>query len=316
MRRDMNLESWKIFESVARNGSISKSVDELGIDAPGISRVISSLESAIGTDLFDRSSHPMRLTVNGSEALAAAQAMLTAHDDLISRLKTNTDAMSGPILVGLPPSLLETYMVPFLVDFSRRYPEVHLEATEYTAGLPIDFSSRSGPLDIVISYGPDAVHPNYVQIRYGSGRFVPCASPDYLARHGTPKAPEELAAHIGIAFKSPIRESATSLTKDGRTVPLRFRRELTFTSAATAKSAALIGAGIHPALAELHCWREVESGSLVRILPGWVGLTEELYIYTRPELMRLKRIRTFIEEYRRGYERLIAQQDKVMSRYL
>ena len=313
MQRDMNLECWRIFATVARSGSISASLDALGMNAPSVSRSISALEQSIGTALFDRTSHPMTLTDNGREALATAQEMLAAHDALLARLHTNTEEMAGYIRVGVPPALLQTYLVPFFVSFSKQYPQIHLEATEYMAGLPVDFSGKTGTLDLVISYGPDPSHPNYVQIHYGSGRFIPCASPTYLERHGPPETPEDLASHIGILFTSPIRESTQTLSDGKRTVPIRFRREITFNSALSAKSATLFGAGINPGMAELHCYREIKSGALVRLLPGWVSLTEELYIYTRPELMRLKRIRVFLDAYRRAIKDLFAEQDAVLK---
>jgi DNA-binding transcriptional LysR family regulator len=313
MQRDMNLECWRIFATVAQAGSISASLDALDMNAPSVSRTISGLEKSLGTDLFDRSSHPMVLTENGKEALSAALEMLNTHDALLKRLHTNTEEMAGAIRVGVPAALLQSYLVPFFIEFSKKYPEIHLEATEYTAGLPVDFTSKTGTLDLVISYGPDRSHPNYVQIHYGSGRFIPCASPTYLARHGTPQTPEELAKHIGIIFHSPIRSSGTTstLTKAGRTVPIQFQREIAFNSALSAKNATLFGAGINPAMAELHCYREIQSGALVPILPGWFAFTEELYIYTRPEQLRLKRIRFFIEEYKKAIGELFTEQRSV-----
>jgi DNA-binding transcriptional LysR family regulator len=86
-----------------------------------------------------------------------------------------------------------------------------------------------------------------------------------------------------------------------------------FHSALSAKSAALFGAGIHPSLAELHCYREIQAGALVPILPGWVSLTEELYIYTRPELMRLKRIRVFLAAYREAIANLFEEQNQALA---
>ncbi len=216
MQRDMNLECWRIFATVAQAGSISASLDALDMNAPSVSRTISGLEKSLGTDLFDRSSHPMVLTENGKEALSAALEMLNTHDALLKRLHTNTEEMAGAIRVGVPAALLQSYLVPFFIEFSKKYPEIHLEATEYTAGLPVDFASKTGTLDLVISYGPDRSHPNYVQIHYGSGRFIPCASPTYLARHGKPQTPEELAKHIGIIFHSAPAPQAHLPKPDGR----------------------------------------------------------------------------------------------------
>lgn len=206
MKRDLNLESWKVFAAVARTGSITETSAELEMDAPSISRIVSGLEKSLGgISLFDRSSAPLTLTDNGRFALEYATKMITLHDQLVTGLAANTDAMSGVLRVGVPPALLQGFLMPFFVSFGRRYPEIQLEVSEYLGGIPIDFSYPAGSLDVVMSYGPDPTHSNFVQIRYGDAGFICCASPTYIARYGMPKTPEDLADHVGIRFKSPLR---------------------------------------------------------------------------------------------------------------
>lgn len=313
MRRDMNLESWRVFAAVARSGGITAASPSLGMDPPAISRVLSSLESAVGgTPLFDRSSHSLALTESGRLALQTAEQMLTLHDELMRGLQTDTEQMSGTVRVGIPQAVLQDFAMPFLVDFARRYPEIHLEASEYSQGLPVSFASPSGPLDVVISFGPDTAHPNFVQIHYGTGRTIACASPVYLARYGVPKTPEDLVRHIGVRFNSPLRGTLRELQRGGRTVPLRFGRELSFNSVMTAKAAVLIGAGIQPDMADIHCYREIMKGSLVPVLKDWRGEPLDLYIYTRPEILRFKRVKTFIDEFRREITATLRLRDKAL----
>lgn len=206
MKRDLNLESWKVFAAVARTGSITETSAELEMDAPSISRIVSGLEKSLGgISLFDRSSLPLTLTDNGRFALEYATKMITLHDQLVTGLAANTDAMAGVLRGGVPPALLQGFLMPFFVSFGRRYPEIQLEVSEYLGGIPIDFSYPAGSLDVVMSYGPDPTHSNFVQIRYGDAGFICCASPTYIARYGMPKTPEDLADHVGIRFKSPLR---------------------------------------------------------------------------------------------------------------
>lgn len=81
MKRDLNLESWKVFAAVARTGSITETSAELEMDAPSISRIVSGLEKSLGgISLFDRSSLPLTLTDNGRFALEYATKMITLHD--------------------------------------------------------------------------------------------------------------------------------------------------------------------------------------------------------------------------------------------
>ncbi len=157
MKRDLNLESWKVFAAVARTGSITETSAELEMDAPSISRIVSGLEKSLGgISLFDRSSLPLTLTDNGRFALEYATKMITLHDQLVTGLAANTDAMSGVLRVGVPPALLQGFLMPFFVSFGRRYPEIQLEVSEYLGGIPIDFSYPAGSLD-VIRPGPHAL---------------------------------------------------------------------------------------------------------------------------------------------------------------
>ena len=137
MKRDLNLESWKVFAAVARTGSITETSAELEMDAPSISRIVSGLEKSLGgISLFDRSSLPLTLTDNGRFALEYATKMITLHDQLVTGLAANTDAMSGVLRVGVPPALLQGFLMPFFVSFGRRYPEIQLEVSEYLGGIP------------------------------------------------------------------------------------------------------------------------------------------------------------------------------------
>ena len=185
------------------------------------------------------------------------------------------------------------------MSFSEAYPDIDLRVDEYTGGLPIDFENWRGDLfDIVVSYGPSPSNHSAVQIRYGQGLFLPCASPSYLRRFGTPKTPEDLADHVGIVVANGLRQAAPALVKDGQSVPIHFKRLIRFNSASAAKTAALLGSGIHVNLPSLHCFREVEDGTLMPLLKGWEQPSLPLYIYSRPECVKLARVRLFIRKYR------------------
>lgn len=88
---------------------------------------------------------------------------------------------------------------------------------------------------------------------------------------------------------------------------VRFKRDIVFSSALSAKSATLIGAGIAPDLGDLHCYRELAKGELIPVLRDWSYPRQACYIYTRPDLVKLKRVRTFIDEYRANVEPLLAE---------
>lgn len=299
MRRDMDLESWEVFCAVAGAGSITGACETLGMDASGVSRIIKSLEKALGgVALFDRSIRPFRLTENGERAYGTARRMLEEHRQLLEGLETDPEAMRGTIRLGLPPLVLQNFLLPFLIEFNKDFPEIDLSVSEYTGSPPVSFDAPRGRLDVICGYGADASHPNYVQICYGVGAMIPCASPLYLSKYGIPTDPEELREHTGVVFSSSMRPAIRSLQKNGVVATIRWKNTIRFDSAASAHNATLLGAGIEPGIPALHCFRSLQLKQLIPVLPGWRPASTKLFIYALPETMRLKRVRTLIERYR------------------
>ena len=300
MEQSDDLRRWRLFATVAKTGSISSACTIFQTDAANLSRQLAQFEKSLGAGLLlDRSVRPLVLTENGKAAFECALKMLQLRDELTQNLKCDPNALSGVVRVGLPPMVLRDLLTPFLVSFSEAYPDIDLRVDEYTGGLPINFENWRGDLfDLVVSYGPSPSNHNAVQIRYGQGLFLSCASPSYLRRFGIPKTPEDLADHVGIVVANGLRQAAPALVKDGWSVPIHFKRLIHFNSASAAKTAALLGSGIHVTLPSLHCYREVRDGTLVPLLRGWEQPSLPLYIYSRPECVKLARVRLFVRLFR------------------
>ena len=300
MDRSDDLRSWRLFAAIAKTGSISSACAMFQADAANLSRQLSQFEGSLGAGpLLDRSVRPMALTENGKAAFECAQKILQLRDDLTQRLNCDPQALSGVIRVGLPPMVLRDLLTPFLMQFSEAYPDIDLRVDEYTGGLPIAFENwRGDRFDVVVSYGPSPTNHSAVQIRYGQGLFMPCASSGYIRRYGRPAEPEELAEHVGIIVTNGLRQASPMLVKDGHAVPIHFKRLIYFNSASAAKTAALLGTGIHANLPSLHCYRDIEAGTLVPLLKGWEQPSLPLFIYSRPECIKLARVRLFIRRFR------------------
>ena len=301
MQRSDDLKNWRLFAAVAKTGSISSACRFFQTDAANLSRHLSQFEESLGAGpLLDRSVRPLTLTENGREVLACAEKMLQLKDELMQGLNRDPESLKGIVRVGLPPMVLRDLLTPRLLEFTERFHDIDLRVDEYTSGLPIDFENWRGDLmDVVVTYGPSPVNQNCVQIRYGQGLLMPCASPAYIRRCGQPETPDDLVNHVGLVVSNGLRQASPALKREGRSVPLHFGRVMHFNSASAAKTAALLGSGIHINLPTLHCFREIREGTLVPVLRGWEQPCPELYIYTRPECIRQARVRLFIEWYRR-----------------
>ena len=301
MERNQDIEAWRMFLAVAKAGSISGACDECMADASQISRTIFALEKSLGgIRLLDRRTRPFGLTENGKIALEYARAIVRNHDELMSSIEKDFEALRGPIRVGLPP-ILQIMMRDFLIDFIRRYPEISLSVIEYRGTpAPIRFDGPQGKFDIITGYGPDPTHDNIVQIHYGDTCLIPCASPEYLKLHGRPEHPSELYRHRGILYGGRTKRILIrSLSNGDESVTLQFGRESFFNSGYTAIGAAIGGTGIHPGIPAIYCAKEIAAGRLVPVFPGWQAPRLRLYIFTKPELVKFRRVRVFIDEYRR-----------------
>jgi DNA-binding transcriptional LysR family regulator len=299
VKRSQDIEAWRYFLAVERAGTISGACDIVYSDPSTVSRTIHALEESLGgISLFDRSSRPFKLTDNGRIALEYARSIVNAHDGLIENIEKDFDAMKGSLRVGLPP-ILQTMMRDFLINFVRTYPDISLSVLEYRGAPPIHFDSPSGHLDIISAYGPDPAHDNIVQIHFGDGILIPCAAPSYLQRRGVPKHPLDLIHHRGVIYGNKMRSGIHTLSNGKETYPVRFGQSVFFDSGYTAVAAATIGgAGVNLGIPSVHAAREIASGRLVPVLTEWAPPPVHMYIYTRPEIVKFRRVRTFMDEYR------------------
>lgn len=313
MRRDENLDDWRIFCAVAHALGIQEAADQLDLAASTVSRTVGALERAVGAALIDRTKRPFALTPQGEAALFRAERLLAEHEAMMEEIARSPDRMAGTLRVALPPAVLETVLVSRLVEFHRAYPELELDLVDRTEPLPVTFRNPGGMLDVIASFGPDPASEDVVQIRYGTGYVIPCASPLYLERHGMPSSPDELRKHTGIIFQSRLRPPVTELSKDGVTKRLLWRRTMNFTSARSAKAATLVGLGIHSGIPTLHCHEEFLAGKLVPVLKGWSTVPLGLYLYIRPESLRLKRVRVFARWYTRVMNEVHREVDEHMA---
>ena len=132
--------------------------------------------------------------------------------------------------------------------------------------------------------------------RVGRGVIEPwlCASPDYLARRGTPRKPKDLEAHECLSFAYWRRKDAWRLTKGKRTETVKVTGRLTINSGQALKNAALHGGGIimQPALLLAD---EVSAGRLVRVLPSYAPPARPIYLLYTPASKATPKIRTFVD---------------------
>lgn len=235
MRREANIEDWRVFCAIAKTGSIHAAADLLGSVDSLVSRTLTGLEKSLGCQLINRDKRPFSLTASGEIAQLHGQRLVEEYDHLVEELQSAPHQLAGPLRVGIPPGVLDGFLIEHLANFHRDYPDIELSVVDWHSPMPISFDSPNGRLDIVSAYGPDPASPEIVQIQYGTGLVLPCASPLYLARHHYPQSPDDVRDLTGIVFYSPLRPMISSLQRNGVKKTLPWGRRMIFYSAQTAK---------------------------------------------------------------------------------
>ncbi|MBS0370821.1 MAG: LysR family transcriptional regulator [Proteobacteria bacterium] len=191
-----SLNGFMVFVQVAETRSFVAAGRLLGVSASAVGKSVSRLEEKLGVRLFHRSTRSVSLTAEGTLFLERSRRILAEIEAAELELSQATSAPRGRLRVSLP--LVSSLVLPVLGEFMRDYPAIELD---------LDFTDR---LVDVIEEGFDAVvrtgEPADSRLsarRLGVFRSMLVASPDYLARRGTPQVPADLLQHACLHYRFP-----------------------------------------------------------------------------------------------------------------
>lgn len=254
---------------VARLGSFSRAGLEVGLPQPSVSRIIRGLEREVGAALLTRTTRAVVLTEAGSEYLARVEPILDALEEA-NHVVRGTGELRGELRIGLTASFAVREIIPRLPTFMGRHPALRVD-------LILDDQRQdlvTEGLDVALRFGALS-DSTAVARRITAFPRILAASPDYLAKAGTPKRPEDLAKHTLIDGTSPLGRGANwSFQKRRRVTAVRIEGRLSVTLSEGSVAAAVAGLGIVSTHIET-CRKELTSGALIRLLPDWdMGLME------------------------------------------
>jgi DNA-binding transcriptional LysR family regulator len=190
------LRDFEVFIHATDTGSLSSAARRLDITPAAASVALKRLEAELAVPLFLRSTRSLRLTEEGRVFLEHCRQALQLLDDGRQAALTGSDALRGVLQLAIPSDLGRNVILPWLDDFQARHPELTLRLL--LSDRPTDMHRQ--PVDLALRYGhlPDS---SLVALPVVQGnRRILCASPDYIARHGAPAHPRELAGHNCICF--------------------------------------------------------------------------------------------------------------------
>ena len=282
------IDAMRTFVTVVNEGAFTRAAERLDISPQLASKYVSQLEQHLGVRLLNRTTRKVHLTEAGSRYAQRAAELLDDIDDLENQLGDLQEGVQGVLKMNAPVSFATSHLAPLVCDFQRSYP-----------GIGIDLQLNDRKVDIV-EEGVDIAlrigrlkSSSLIARRLAPIRLVMCASPEYLARHGTPTTPQELQHHRYLRYS--YADAVDSESMHQHLMMGRHRHsDLVSNNGDILVQAAIAGAGIaiQPTFI---CGRAIAEDKLTLVMPSFEIEPLGLYaVYAHRQLLPGK-VRCFIE---------------------
>ncbi|TCN88570.1 LysR family transcriptional regulator [Vibrio crassostreae] len=212
-----------MFVSIVKHQGLAAAGREMGLSPATMTARLQALEERYGVKLLNRSTRHVSLTDSGELYYKACLEILDNVSEAENLIQNGVKEVKGPLKIAAPKDIGKQYILPILTEFCQQYPDVipYLYLNDKLSNI-----AESG-MDIVIRYG-ELVDSSLISRRLSPSRRVLCASPEYLAKHGTPIKPQDLVDHACLAMLRSNEELKTWHFQDQDTkkavtvVPKRF----------------------------------------------------------------------------------------------
>lgn len=285
------LDALKVFCNVVEAGGFSRAADRLGISTSSVTNQVSALETHFRTKLLNRTTRSMSLTEDGRRCYEQALLLLGGMSDLEGSMMQSQALPAGTLRVDMPSVISRQYIAPALPQFLAQYPDIALKIT--VGDRMIDMVEEG--VDVLIRIG-DLPDSNLIAKTVFKTSYMCCASPEFVARHGVPKTPQELADFPCLGFLNPksrmVRPWQFSKGKESYSyVP---KGALAMDHVESLIEAAKAGCGIVQQMS-VSLIPPVRSGELVPVLPDWLAPGPDVSVLVQQKNHRAAKIKAFVD---------------------
>lgn len=283
------LRGMETFVAVVECGSFTGAATRLEMSAVMVGKYIALLEGQLGTRLLERNTRRQSLTDAGRVYFDEARRVLEQVANAERSVERLRLAPAGTLRVSAPVSFGASIIAPLTASFLQAWPEVRVE---------LDLTNRMVDLvdegiDLAIRIG-DIQRTDLVAKYLAPYRMAICAAPDYLARHGTPQTPSDLAGHQCLSHT--VWTARNEWRLPGAAEEVRWKRDavLRCNDGYALRMAAVAGAGLllQP---EVLLAEDLANGRLVRILQNYTPEPRPIHLLWRQDLRPLPKLTRFVE---------------------
>ncbi|HCM9192536.1 LysR family transcriptional regulator [Enterobacter cloacae subsp. cloacae] len=281
----------QVYNRICELGSLSAAARALGISRPMVSRYLEQMEKWAGTRLVNRSTRKLTLTAAGEKVLQKTRTLSQLSQEIEGQ--SEKDLPSGTLRVACAHFTALHLIAPVLPGLLSRYPQLRIELD--VNNHPVSLVGERIDVAIRITDNPE---PGMIARKLGECRSVLCASPQYLATHGTPGQVEELAQHNCLHYSFFAGQSWHFLTPEGENVSVAVSGNLSASISSLLMEAAVKHCGI-AMLPEQEAHAAIEQGMLVPVLSSLTPRTLAIHGIYQSREYQPAALRVFLDHIAR-----------------
>ncbi|WP_291852958.1 LysR family transcriptional regulator [Bradyrhizobium sp.] len=283
------LEAMHAFVKVVALGSYAEAGRALGLTRSAVSKAVMELEQLLGARLLDRTTRRVSATEAGLAYYESCADILARVEETEMQVSRLHDEPKGVLKINAPVSFGVLHLGPLIAEFMASYPDLRIELTLNDRFIdPIEEG-----VDVTIRIGILA-DSSLIARRLAPARRVLVAAPDYLNRHGVPKAPDDLVQHRCLNYGHSTTLQRWQLTRDGQTINLAINSMLCSNNGDVLRAAALGAQGIAK-LPTFLVGPDVKAGRLTVVLPDFPPTELGLFALYAPNRYLAAKTRLLID---------------------
>ena len=284
-------QAMRVFTQVVESMSFVRAAERVGLSTTAVSRQVAELERHLQTRLLQRTTRRINLTEAGRAFHERCVQILGELDEAERAVAQASAEPHGIIRLTTSVNFGTHQVTPAIASFLARHPGVRFDVS--LSDRIVDIVEEG--FDLAIRIGAPGGQ-NLVARKLGETRLVPCASTGYLARHGAPAAPEDLAQHNCLTYEYAMSDAWTFRDAAGRSRTVRVAGSLNSNNGDLNAAAAVqsVGIALEP---DFIVAAQLKNGTLVRILESFEPPALPIYaVYPSRRFLPAK-VRAFVEYF-------------------
>ena len=287
----VSLAELEAITAVARHGGFRAAARELGMSSSALSHAVAALEERLSVRIFNRTTRSVALSEAGERFVADVAPALAAIDRAIEDAGMSAGTVSGTLRLNMAPGAARMLLVPLILEYGRRYPNVDVEIVTDNALVDVIGKGFDAGVRLVEVVPADMVAiPILPTIR-----SLVVGSPGYFSNRSHPIVPSDLLKHRCIrARMASGRLYRWEFERRGQAVLIDAPGSLILDASDLMLSAALEGAGL-AYISEPSVAAHIASGDLIPVLQDWSPPYPGLSLYFAQRRQMPARLRALID---------------------